>query len=167
MGGVQTRLDGTTVVVRIPMRFQRRGGRKRIVTPDGTAIVPTLKPQPDGTLVKALARAWRWQRQLDEEVHGSVSDIGNAEGISKSYVSRILRLALLAPDIIESILEGRSDRALLLEQLERPLSANWAEQRKYLRQSSCRPICCVSDLDWSAARSAGDTRLASSVEYDN
>ncbi len=62
MSGVQTRLEGTTLVIRIPMRFQRRGGRKRIVAPDGTAIVPALKPQPDGTLVKALARAWRWQR---------------------------------------------------------------------------------------------------------
>jgi hypothetical protein len=81
MGGVQTRLEGTTLVVRIPMRFQRRGGRKRIVAPDGTAIVPTSKPQPDGTLVKALARAWRWQRQLDEEVHASVSEIGDAENI--------------------------------------------------------------------------------------
>ena len=56
MSGVQTRLDGTTLVVRIPMRFQRRGGRKRIVAPDGSAIVPASKPQPDGTLVKALAR---------------------------------------------------------------------------------------------------------------
>jgi hypothetical protein len=57
---VEARLDGTTLVVRIPMRFHRRGGRKRIVAPDGTAIVPASKPQPDGTLVKALARAWRW-----------------------------------------------------------------------------------------------------------
>jgi hypothetical protein len=48
--------------VRMPMRFQRRGGRKRIVAPDGSAIVPATEPQPDGTLVKALARAWRWQR---------------------------------------------------------------------------------------------------------
>ena len=106
MRGVQTRLDGTTLVVRIPMRFQRRAGRKRIVAPDGSAIVPTSKPQPDGTIVKALARAWRWQRQLDEGAYSSVSDIGEAEGISKSYVSRILRLALLAPDIIEAILAG-------------------------------------------------------------
>ena len=51
-----------TLVVRIPMRFQRRGGRKRIVAPDGSEIAPSTKPQPDGTLVKALARAWRWQR---------------------------------------------------------------------------------------------------------
>ena len=104
MSGAQTRLDGTTLVVRIPMRFQRRGGRKRIVAPDGSAIAPSSKPQPDGTLVKALARAWRWQRMLDEGVYTTVSEIGDAENISKSYVSRILRLALLAPDIVEAIL---------------------------------------------------------------
>jgi hypothetical protein len=50
----------------IAIRFQRRGGRKRIVAPDGSDIVPSSKPQPDGTLLKALARAWRWQRMLDE-----------------------------------------------------------------------------------------------------
>ena len=55
--GIETRLDGETLVVRIPMRFQRRGGRKRIVAPDGGEILLTSKPQPDGTLVKALARA--------------------------------------------------------------------------------------------------------------
>ena len=68
------------------MRFQRRGGRKRIVAHDGSEIVPTSKPQPDGTLVKALARAWRWQRMLDEGVYATVSEIGNAENMSKSYV---------------------------------------------------------------------------------
>jgi hypothetical protein len=124
----ETRLDGTTLVVRIPMRFQRRGGRKRIVAPDGSEIVPTSKPQPDGTLVKALARAWRWQRMLDEGVYASVSEIGDAENISKSYVSRILRLALLAPDIVDEILSGSTDQALVLERLERPLPASWQEQ---------------------------------------
>jgi hypothetical protein len=54
----ETILDGFTLVVRIPMRFQRRSGRKRIVAADGSQIVPASKPQPDGTLVKALARAW-------------------------------------------------------------------------------------------------------------
>ena len=130
--GTEARLDGSTLVVRIPMRFQRRGGRKRIVAPDGSEIVPTSKPQPDGTLVKALARAWRWQRMLDEGVYTSVSEVGDAENISKSYVSRILRLALLAPDIVEMILEGRSDQALMLERLERPLPASWEEQRDKL-----------------------------------
>jgi uncharacterized protein (DUF2345 family) len=53
--GAETRLDGDTLVVRIPMRFQRRGARKRIVGPDGSEIAPTTKPQPDSPLVKALA----------------------------------------------------------------------------------------------------------------
>jgi hypothetical protein len=127
--GAETRLDGTTLVVRIPMRFQRRGGRKRIVAPDGSEIAPATKAQPDGTLVKAIARAWRWQRMLDEGAYASVSDVGDAENISKSYVSRILRLALLAPDIIEAIVAGRADQSLMLERLERPLPMDWKEQR--------------------------------------
>jgi hypothetical protein len=131
--GVETRLDGETLVVRIPMRFQRRGGRKRIVVPDGSEIAPTTKPRPDGTLLKALARAWRWQRMLDDGVYGTVSEIGDAENISKSYVSRILRLALLAPELIEAIL---ADQSLMLERLERPLPASWEEQRTVLSESA-------------------------------
>jgi hypothetical protein len=127
--GAETELDGTTLVVRIPMRFQRRGGRKRIVAPDGSEIVATSKPQPNGTLVKALARAWRWQRMLEEGIYTSVSEIGDAENISKSYISRILRLALLSPDIIEAILAGSADQSLMLERLERPMPASWLEQR--------------------------------------
>jgi hypothetical protein len=63
-----------------PMRFQRRGGRKRIVARDGSELAPATRPQPDGTLVKALARAWRWQRLLDEGVYASVSDIAKKSG---------------------------------------------------------------------------------------
>ena len=125
----ETRLDGSTLVVRIPMRFQRRGGRKRLVAPDGSAIVLISKPQPDGTLIKALVRAWRWQKLLDEGVYTSVTEISEAESIGKSYVSRILRLALLAPSIVEEILDGHADNPLMLEQLERPLPASWVEQR--------------------------------------
>jgi hypothetical protein len=132
MSSVETRLEGTTLIVRIPMRFQRRGDRKRIVAPDGSEIVRTSKPQPDSTLVKALARAWRWQRMLDVGVYTSVSEIGDAEDISKGYVSRILRLALLAPHMIEAIVAGTADQSMVLERLERPLPASWAEQRDHL-----------------------------------
>jgi hypothetical protein len=66
---------------------------------------------------------------LDEGIYATVSEIGDAEKISKSYVSRILRLALLAPDIIEAILSGQTDQALMLERLERPLPVSWEEQR--------------------------------------
>jgi hypothetical protein len=65
----------------------------------------------------------------------SVSEIGDAENISKSYVSRIPRLALLAPDIIEAILAGQTDQSLVLEQLERPLPASWEEQRHLISSS--------------------------------
>jgi hypothetical protein len=65
---------------------------------------------------------------LDDEVYASVSEIGDAEEISKSYVSRILRLALLAPDLVEAILAGQTDQARVLEQLEGPLPASWEEQ---------------------------------------
>jgi hypothetical protein len=126
--------------MRIPMRFQRRGGRKRIVAPDGSAIVPTNKPQPDGTLLKALARAWRWPRLLDDGVYAAVTEIAEAESIGKSYVSRILRLALLAPDIVEAILAGRTDQALMLERLERPLPGSWEAQGALLSAVGTPPI---------------------------
>jgi hypothetical protein len=132
----ETRLDGNMLVVRIPTRFQRRGGRKRIVAPDGSQLAPSSKLQPDGTLVKALARAWRWQKLLDKGVYASVSEIGDAENISKSYVSRILRLALLAPNVVEEILAGTADQMLVLERLERPMPASWSDQRSLLSAAS-------------------------------
>ena len=96
------RFDGHTLVVRIPIRFQRRGGRKRIVAPDGCEIVPTSKPQPDGTRVKVMARAWRWWRLLGDR------DLRTGE-INRGYVSRRLPLALLPPNIVEAILAGATD----------------------------------------------------------
>ncbi len=76
-------------------------------------------------LILSLTRCYhrRWER-------GCSAAPWSQRGISKSYVSRILRLALLAPDIIEAILEGRTDQALMLETLERPLPASWVEQRR-------------------------------------
>ena len=76
---------------------------------------------------------------LDEGVYTSVSEIGETESISKSYVSRILRLALLAPDVVDAILAVTSDQALMLEKLERPLPASWEEQRDTLRGGGTRP----------------------------
>jgi hypothetical protein len=105
------------------MRFQRRGGRKRIVAPDGSDIAPISKPQPDETLVQALARAWRWQRALEEGRFGTLADLADSERISRSYVCRVLRLTLLAPDIIEQILDGRRTQAHFLK----PFPVEWEE----------------------------------------
>src|SRR4051812_19357371 len=127
---MQARLDGGILVGRIPMRLGKQRGRKRILAPDGSELTPSTKPQPDGVLVKALARAWRWQKLLDKGVYATVTEIAEAERISKSYVSRILRLALLAPDLVEAILGGWADQRVMLEKLERPLPAEWEEQRR-------------------------------------
>jgi hypothetical protein len=126
----ETRLDGSTLVVRIPMRFQRRGGRKRIVAPDGSDITPATKPQPDGALVKALGRARRWQRLLEEGRFGSVRELADAEQVGLSYISRILRLTLLAPDIVERILDGRPTAGLAA--FLKPFPVDWEWQRDRL-----------------------------------
>ena len=118
------------------MRLGRQRGRKRILAPDGSELTPPTRPQPDGVLVKALARAWRWQELLDRGVYASVTEIAEAEKISKSYVSRILRLALLVPDLVEAILAGWADQRVMLERLERPLPVGWEEQRKLLAGSA-------------------------------
>jgi hypothetical protein len=81
---------------------------------------------------------------LDEGLYTSVSEIGDAENISKSYVSRILRLALLAPDIVDGILAGSSDQALMLERLERPLPASWEEQRDAIGQTRQSSPGCMA-----------------------
>jgi hypothetical protein len=125
-------LEAATLAVRVPMRLGRQRGRKRLLAPDGSELTPPTKPQPDDVLVKALARAWRWQRQLDRGVYASVTEIAEAERISKSYVSRILWLALLAPDIVEAILGSWADQRVMLERLERPLPAGWKGQQLQL-----------------------------------
>jgi hypothetical protein len=126
--GVEMRLDGDTLVVRMPMRFRRRGGRKRIVAPDGRELAPSSKPQPDGALVKALARAWRWQRMLESSEYGTLVELADAEGIRRSYVCRVLRLTLLAPDIVERILDGRPTAGLA--QFLKPFPFEWELQRQ-------------------------------------
>ena len=108
-------------------------GGKRILAPDGSELMPPTKSQPDGVLVKALARAWRWQKLLDRGVYSTVTEIAEAEKITKSYASRILRLASLAPDIVEAILGGWADQPAMLERLERPLPVRWEEQQRIVR----------------------------------
>ena len=126
---VETRLDGSTLVMRIPMRFQRRGGRKRIVAPDGSGIAPTSKPQPDGTLVKALARAWRWQQLLDDGVYSSVSEHRRGREHSKATSAGSCAWRCWRPTSSKRSSRDAQDQALMLEQLERPLPASWVEQR--------------------------------------
>jgi hypothetical protein len=126
--------DGMTITVRVPMTFVRRGGRKVIVAPYGGDAWAPAKPRPDETLIRALVRAHRWKRLLEQGKYRSVAEMAEAEGLTRSFVSRLLRLTLLAPDIVEAILDGHQPKALQLEDLTRTLSSAWDEQRQRLLQ---------------------------------
>ena len=121
--------DGRTLTVRIPMTFRQRGGRKLVISPEGASAWPAPRPRIDNAMIKALARAFRWRRLLETGVHTTIDDLAAAEKINPSYVSRILRLTLLAPDIVEAILDGRQPAEMTVKELARPLPVDWERQQ--------------------------------------
>ena len=121
-------LEVDTLTIRIPMRLQRRGGRKLIMTPEGAAV-PTRKPRRDETLVKALVRAHRWRRRIESGQAKSITDLAEQEGVTDAYVCRLLPLTCLAPDIVEAILDGRQPKGLRLAEMLGNGPASWEEQR--------------------------------------
>ena len=124
--------DGRTAMVSISVSFLQRGGRKQILSPAGAAPwSPT--PRVDSALVKAVVRAHRWRQMIESGKYASSAELANAEKVNDSYLSRILRLTLIAPDIIEAILAGRQPRTLQLDELLKPLPAAWNGQRTTLR----------------------------------
>jgi len=128
-GSITPSDDGTYVDVFVPIAFRRYGGRKVIVAPDGIPITPERSKAADTTLTKALARAWRWQMLLDEGVYGTIAEMADKERINRSFLSRTIRLSLLAPDIVEAILNGTQPSTLRLADLESPFPIEWDEQR--------------------------------------
>jgi hypothetical protein len=109
-------LEVDTLTIRIPMRLQRRGGRKLIMAPEGAAM-PTPKPRPDETLIKALVRAHRWRRRIESGQAKSITDLAEHEGVTVAYVCRLLPLTCLAPDVVEAILDGRQPKGLRLAEV--------------------------------------------------
>ena len=114
-----------SVTLHVPFRIVKRGGRKEMQLPAGAH----LPRQADSALVKALARAFRWKRVLESGEFATIAELAQREGIAVSYLTRVLRLTLHAPDIVEAILDGtqlgaqcveirdqRPDRALRLGQ---------------------------------------------------
>jgi hypothetical protein len=121
--------DDRTLTVRIPLVFKKHGGRKTVISPDG-AMWERRPPLVDSALIRALARAFRWQRLLDEGTHGTFDDLAKAERVSQSHVSRVLRLTLLSPDLIEAILAGRQPEGMRLEGLMAGFPDEWSHQRQ-------------------------------------
>ena len=136
--GAELACDGRSVTVQVPLTFRRRGGRKQVVSPDGESAWAPRPARVDGTLVKVLARAHRWQGMLDSGEYGSIEELAREERINPSYLARVLRLTLLAPEIVESILDGRHDpERVTLARLMKPFPVAWgAQERAFSRQPS-------------------------------
>jgi len=120
--------DSTVVTVKVPFVVRKRRGRRLVLAPDG-APMPPATPHIDSTLVKAIARAFRWRKLMETGAYGTIEELAAAEKINSSYVSRILRLALLAPPTIEAILNSRHPPKLKLANIMKPFPVLCSEQR--------------------------------------
>ena len=116
-----------TVTLHVPFRVVKRGGRKEMQLPEGA----TQPRRADSTLVKALARAFRWKSMLESGEFVTIAELAEREGIATSYMTRILRLTLLAPDIIEGILDGKQGPEVTLAQVLEPFPLTWQHQAQH------------------------------------
>ena len=114
-----------SLTIHVPFRIVKRGGRKEMQLPVGT----TAPRAPDNTLVKALARAFRWKRMLESGEFTTIAELAEREGIATSYMTRLLRLTQLEPGIIEAVLDGRQGDAVTLARLMDPFPISWIEQK--------------------------------------
>ena len=117
-----------TVTLNVPFRVVKRGGRKEMQLPEGAA----QPRRADNTLVKALARAFRWKRMLESGEFATIAELAEREGIAPSYMTRVLRLTLLSPDIVEAILDGTQGSQVTLARVLEPFPLVWEEQRAQL-----------------------------------
>ena len=120
--------DGKIITVTIPMKLGRRGGRKMIIAPDGQELQPELLR--DDSLARLVAKAYKWLRLLESGKTPSIQAIAEEENTDPSYVAKVLRLTLLAPDIIDLILKNRQPDTMTWRELRKPFPMLWEEQRK-------------------------------------
>lgn len=122
-------MKGGTLETFVPLALRRRGVR-RLVQHQAED-----RDAHDSTLIEGMARAFHWQRLLDSGAMPSGSAIARAEGLHHSVVNELLRLTLLAPDIVEMLMAGRQPRRMSLIWFQRhPLPVDWAAQREIVRR---------------------------------
>jgi hypothetical protein len=121
-------LEVDTLTIRIPIRLQRRGGRRLIMMPEGVAA-PARKPSRDETLMRALVKAHQWRRRIESGRAKSITDLAEQEGVTDAYVCRLLPLTCLSPEIVEAILDGRQPSWLKLAEVLGNGPLAWEEQR--------------------------------------
>ena len=117
-----------TVTVTVPFAIRKRGGRTLVITPDGATSAPAPRIRVDSTLLKALARGFRWRKLLETGHFATIQEIAEAENINPSYVSRLLRMTLLAPEIVKAILAGNHPAGLTRAKVMQPFPMEWHRQ---------------------------------------
>ena len=140
--------DGDCIVVHIPMTFKRRGGRKEIIVPQGYENMTPTKQQAQNALVVAIIRGHIWRDLLESGKVKTIADIARANKVDGSYVSRILDLTLLAPDIIEAIMNGMEPSGLSLAKLTRHrVPVLWEDQRALFKCSENQPSTAPKEIN--------------------
>ena len=117
-----------TVTVTVPFAIRKRGGRTLVITPDGVTSAPAPRTRVDSALLKALARGFRWRKLLETGHFATIEEIAKAENINPSYVSRLLRMTLLAPEIGKAILAGNHPAGLTRAKVMQPFPMEWHRQ---------------------------------------
>jgi hypothetical protein len=126
--------NARTIMVRVPISIRKRGGRKLVLAPNGTNVITApVHRHIDNAMIKAIARAHRWRDMLESGTHDTIAEIAAAEKINESYVGRMMRLTLLAPDIIQTIMNGHQPAGLRLEDLVRQFPLGWKVQSETIR----------------------------------
>ena len=127
-------MTNQTVTVTVPFAIRKRGGRALVITPDGVTSAPAPRTRVDSALLKALARGFRWRKLLETGHFATIEEIADAENINPSYVSRLLRMTLLAPEIVEAILAGSHPAGLTRAKVMQPFPMEWTNQRAQLSE---------------------------------
>ena len=112
----------------MPFAIRKHGRRKLVITPDGTTTAPVTRAGLDSALLKALARGFRWRKLLETGDFATIEEIAASERINPSYVSRVLRMTLLAPEIVEAILAGKQPEGLTMARAMQPFPLEWRHQ---------------------------------------
>lgn len=128
MSGTSFANNDSSMTLRVPITIKSRGGRKLVLAPDGAEITAPVTRHVDNAMVKAIARAFRWRHMLENGEYTTIREIAAAEKINETYVGRVLRLTLLAPDIVEAIINGRQPAGLQLDGLMRRFPVVWQAQ---------------------------------------
>lgn len=129
-----------TLIEDVPFRIVKRGGRKEMQLLNG----PSGQSKTDNTLVKALARPFRCKRMLESGGFANIAELAEREGIAPTYMARVLRLSLLAPQVVDAILSGEQPSQLTLAKLMKPFSLHWVDQSTYW-------LVCSQDPDLHAS----------------